>query len=241
MLVTELGGNVVTVRSKQGRKAFQLAGRQLIRPWGVALDEEDNAYVSEEGAQCVSKFTAEGKFVRSSSSSSVGGVQLDGPRGLKVIGDKVYVCDGNNRCVKVLSRDLELVKSLFFETGKIPTDLSASPNGLLYVSLSESRAVEVYSLATGARRYSVEHEEMVQPSGLAFDPHQMLLYAADASSANVFVFRHNGEFVCKFSPRNGGGGGGTDAAAGAQLWGVAIDEDGFVYLCDARNSRILVY
>lgn len=232
MLVTELGGNVVSVRSKVGKKMSQLSGRRLVRPWGVGVDEEDCAYVSEEGAHCLSKFDAEGRYVKS---SSEGTVPLDGPRGVRVVGDWVYVCDGNNRCIKVLSRELELVKTLV-ETDKMPSDVAVSlPNRLLYVTQSDSRVVEVFALSTGTHAFTVEHAEMQQPSGLCFDSCQMLLYVADFSNYGVFVFRPNGEFVSKFC-RSGGGMGEM-----AQLWGMALDEDGFVYLCDAKNSRIMVY
>lgn len=232
MVVTELGGDVVSMRSKAGKKISQLEGRRLVRPWGVAVDEEDCVYVSEEGAHCLSKFDAEGRYVKS---SSEGTVPLDGPRGVRVVGDKVLVCDGNNRCVKVLSRELELVRTLV-EMDKMPSDLAVSPNGLLYVTRSDSRTVEVFAITTGEHRYSVEHSDLEQPSGLYFDPYQGLLYVADFSNCGVFAFKPNGEFVSRFC---------RNVAAGAgevvQLWGVALDEDGFVYLCDAKNSRILVY
>eukprot|EP00731_Ephydatia_muelleri_P022275 Em0014g866a len=232
MVVTELGGDVVSMRSKAGKKISQLEGRRLVRPWGVAVDEEDCVYVSEEGAHCLSKFDAEGRYVKS---SSEGTVPLDGPRGVRVVGDKVLVCDGNNRCVKVLSRELELVRTLV-EMDKMPSDLAVSPNGLLYVTRLDSRTVEVFAITTGEHRYSVEHSDLEQPSGLYFDPYQGLLYVADFSNCGVFAFKPNGEFVSRFC---------RNVAAGAgevvQLWGVALDEDGFVYLCDAKNSRILVY
>ena len=231
MLVTELGGNVVTVRSRIGKRVSQLGGHRFVRPWGVAVDEEDNVYVSEEGAHCVSKFDAEGQYIKSSSVGAT--TQLDGPRGVRVVGEEVYVCDGNNRCIKVLSKELELVKK-GVELDKMPTDIVVSPNGLMYVTMSDSPAVEVFNISTGTHKYSIEHGEMQQPSGLCFDPHQLLLYVADFCSCNIFAFRSNGEFVSKFC-RNG------TVSDVAQLWGVAMDEDGFVYICDAKNSRILVY
>lgn len=230
MVVTELGANVVTVRTKMGKKISQLGGHRLVRPWGVAVDEEDNVYVSEEGGHCISKFDAGGQHIKSSSEPNL---QLDGPRGVRVVGDKVYVCDGNGKCVKVLNRDLELLKTLV-DTEMMPTDIAVSQGDLLFVTQSGSPAVEVFNLHTGAHKYSVGHAEMQQPSGLCFDHYQTLLYVADFISCAVFAFKLNGEFVSKFCKSGSAG----DAA---QLWGVALDEDGFVYICDAKNSRILVY
>ena len=72
---------------------------ELNCPAGIALDDEDKVYVSEQGNNRVSVFTSEGQFVTSFGQRGHGPGEFMYPRGLTVDSNGVvYVCDlCNNR------------------------------------------------------------------------------------------------------------------------------------------------
>ena len=98
--VTDFGNTRIQVFTPEG-EFLRIIGKrghgegELYCPVSVAVDSKDLVYVSENGNQRISVFTSEGQFVTSRDG-------LNRPRGLAV--DKcglVYVCDTENKCVKV--------------------------------------------------------------------------------------------------------------------------------------------
>ena len=235
MVVAEYCANRVTIRDRNSSETVELEGHQFCHPWGVAVDNDDNIYVSEEGAHCISKFTCDGQYVKSTGTlgSHIG--ELHGPRGLHVIGSRLYVAERNNNRVQVFNTaDLRPLKVLVSRMPSLTTGVAASPHGHLFVSGTGSPSVHVFSVEHCTFLHSIEHTELQQPSGLCYDIHQDLLYVADPGSGCVFAFNSDGTFVARF----------CDAVAETGLllpWSVAVDGDGFVYVCDTSNCQIFVY
>lgn len=61
------------------------------------------------------------------------------------------------------------------------------------------------------------------------------MYVVENASNSVSVFHTSGEFVHSFGNRGSGKG------ELQRPWGIAVDQDGFVYICDLLNSRIQVF
>lgn len=235
MVVAELGANRVTIRDRDGMNAIELEGHRFNHPWGVTTDKEDNIYVSEEGAHCITKLTRDGKFVASAAGQGDQGGQLNGPRGLRMIDGKLYVTERNNSRVQVFDPvSLQPLEVLSENMPFLTTDVAASPLGYLFVSGTGSSAVKVLSLKTHALLRSIEHTDLQQPAGLFYDVHQDLLHVADPGSGSVLLFRSDGTFVAKFCD--------TVAETGLLLpWNVAVDSNGFVHVSDTSNGQILVF
>ena len=61
------------------------------------------------------------------------------------------------------------------------------------------------------------------------------VYVTELYNHRVSVFRTSGEFVHSFGKR------GSDRGELHWPWGIAVDQDGFVFVCDDENSRIQVF
>ena len=61
------------------------------------------------------------------------------------------------------------------------------------------------------------------------------MYVTEYGNNHVTVFRTSGEFVHSFGKE------GSDKGDLGSPWGIAIDQDGFVFVCDYGNSRIQVF
>ncbi len=68
---------------------------------GVAADEEDNIYVSDNSKHCVYKFNKRGDLLKRFGTYGSGPKELNYPRGIAVAGDQVFVCDRGNHRVQV--------------------------------------------------------------------------------------------------------------------------------------------
>lgn len=237
MVVTEWGANLVSVRDRQGKKLLDLRGHTCERPFGVALDGEDNVYVSEEAANRISKFTSGGVFVKSVGARGTETGCFRSPRGLRIINDKLYVCDWENDRVQVFDRELQFLECIVGKekSFKWATDLAASNEGLLYIAGTDISDVQVICLGDYTTATSVHHITLLCPTGVCFDHTHRYLYVVDFNYHSVFVFTHNGNFVSKF---------GSEGRQEGQLMfprGVAIDEDGYVFVCDTQNNRIQIF
>lgn len=236
MVLSEYSANRVTLRDKGSGSVFELEGHQFDRPWGVTVDKNDNIYVSEEGANCITKFTRDGKYVKTfGGKGTKGDEELYGPRGLRVIDERLYVTERNKSCVRVFDPvSLQPLETLGDGIPYLTTDVAATPGGQLFICGTGASAIQVFSTETRARLRSIEHTDLQQPGGLFYDMHHDLLYVADPGSGCVFAFRADGTFVARF----------CDAVAETGLllpWNVCVDDSGFVYVCDTSNCQILVF
>lgn len=237
LVVTEWCTNQVSIRDKQGRKLLELRGHVFERPFGVAVDHEDNIYVSEEAANRISKFARNGTFVQSVGTVGDNPGQFRSPRGLRLINNKLYICDRENDRVQVFDRELHFLECIGGRGTpyKWATDLVASPEGLLYIAGTDISDVHVVSLADFSTANSVHHITLLCPTGVCFDPTHQYLYVVDFNYHCVFVFTRDGAFISKF--------GGEGIGEGQLNFprGIAIDEDGYVYVCDTQNNRIQIF
>ena len=227
--------NQVTVRDKSGAKLRDLKGHKPCHPQGVAVDNEDNIYVSENGGHCVSKFNRDGQFVKVVGRQGKQNAEFNAPRGVLVVKDEVYVCDSSNDRVQVYDRDLNFLRSICGPETKGVTDITADSSGQLHIISNNASAIQVYDSVKQAPAQSIQHPHLSKPSGICFDPMLMLLYVADSGNNCICIFRLDGSFVAKFGKE-----GGVDGDFKFP-YGIVTDSDGFVYICDYLNNRIEVF
>ena len=227
--------NQVTVRDKTGAKLRDLKGHKPCHPQGVAVDDDDNIYVSENGGHCVSKFSRDGQFVKVVGRQGKQNTEFHAPRGLFVVKEEVYVCDSSNDRVQVYDRNLQFLRSICGPETKGVTDITADMSGLLYIVSNSASAIQVYDPVRQVSAQSIQHQFLSKPSGICFDPMLKLLYVADSGNNCICVFGLDGSFVAKFG-KEGSGDGDFKFP-----YGIATDSDGFVYVCDYLNNRIEVF
>ena len=220
--------NWISVRDKLGRSMLEVKLKTPGNPVGVAVDEQDNIYVSDSKNHCIIKFSGDGAFLRTIGRYGSGHGEFSSPRGLKVIEGQLYVCDVGNGRVQIFNEQLVFVKS--FKVSKDSTDIASSPNGYFYLSGKDIQVLD------SDHSYLFSIYDMNSTS-LCFNQMQNALCLADCRRNCLCLMNLATDQVvngCLCTERAKGG---QNRAYG----GMAIDEDGYLYVCDTTNDRILVF
>lgn len=98
-------GNHRALLQPSGGQRSQVGGYgssrgQLKDPWGVAVDSQGNAYITDTGNHRVQIFDRNGVLQGILGGYGAGNGQFDRPTGIAVTSEYVYVCDSGNRRVQ---------------------------------------------------------------------------------------------------------------------------------------------
>lgn len=224
----------VSIRDKYGKRLITLKGWKINNPHGVAIDSEDNIYISEYSNNRVAKFDPEGNYLKSIGNKGSEPGKFNFPRSIMVFRDRLYVCDGANNRVQVFDRQLQYLDALSdARMSKGTMSIAASDrDDLLFVSGT--------GVPGGIQVFKTDHSfvtsiQFACPSALCFSAEQNLLFVADSNQRCVSVFRPDGQLITKLCQ------GENNEGQLEYSYGIAIDQDGFVYVTDYGNGQILVY
>ena len=224
-------GKEIVVFDRSGKKLYSISNDKLTDPQGVAVSES-GIFVADRGSHSLLKFDKTGKLLKSVGGEGRGKGQFQSPNGLTVVGDKVIVCDGGNHRLQVFTSDLVFVRqfgSHGFGNGLfiLPVDVTHDKDGRnLYVSDFTSLRVEMFTMQGKYLRCLVAEGDITCPTGIATDG--KLLYISQLDGL-LQIYRKNGDKVCSFPAMSG------------NLWCVAVDQDGFIYVCSRINSQVIIF
>ena len=232
-IIVSEGLKGLAVLDKQGTRMQEIEMKKkdgLPRdPMGVTVDEEDSIYVVEREGGCISKYDKNGKHLRSSA-----GKALNWPWGLRLIHAELYVCDTDNHQILVFDKE-ELVQSntsiLRFNH---PADLATDEKGNVYVATGINRIQAVTPDGQPILPFGA-FVEVKSPVGICFDHRRRIFYVVEQQLGRVSVYTPNGEIIYSFCKE------GNKEGELRSPMGIAIDGDGFVYVCDSGNNRIQVF
>ena len=202
---------------------------QFKSPSGIAISG-NVVYVVENGNHRVQSFTTDGNFLRFFGCFGSSDGEFNQPLGLctSPSGD-IYVSDCGNDRVQVFrpdgtfSHSLEgedTIKSAFTS----PFGLAFSTDGNLHVAMYATDSVLVFS---PVGQYIMSYT-VTNPAGLAIDKAGFSLVSSLCNEGLLSVFDSSGRLVHTVE--------GFDYPCG-----VAIAEDGSVWLADRNNNRLLKY
>ncbi|MCA9912422.1 MAG: SMP-30/gluconolactonase/LRE family protein, partial [Anaerolineae bacterium] len=175
---------------------------------------------------------------------------LWGPRDVAVSADgRIFVSDTGNKRVRVYRVEDGVALHQYdiaaggSAPGQLdePSGLVISDDGRLFVADTWNRRVSVFTLhGSYLDSYNVRgwYEELGNRPYLAIDENRGLLYVTDPDAGRVLVYTLAGDCVGSF---------GQAAAAAPTLGqfgvaaGVAVDDEGFVYVVDNRFGRVLKF
>jgi predicted membrane-bound mannosyltransferase/DNA-binding beta-propeller fold protein YncE len=223
------------------------AAGAFFEPWGIALGPEGSVYITDTWNHRVQKFTSEGEFV--AAWGSLGQAEtpfaLWGPRGIAVDAEgQVYVADTGNKRIVVYSPDGEYITQFGtsgFGPGQFnePVDVSVAEDGMVYVTDTWNQRVQAL-LPDGNGGYAAELEwEIFGWYGQSLDNKPYIqvdgdnVFVSDPEGYRILQFDRQGEFI-----RAWGDAGGT-AERFRLPTGIAIDQDGGVWVADAGNGRVM--
>ena len=237
----------VAVLDSSGKRISSIGSRgdgpgQFQSPYYIAIDRNDNIYVTSLD-KLLQKFNRNGELVKSVGSGSKGSKPGDfnGPRGVKVHQNRVYVCDFHNGRIQLF--DLELLFITSFGTRgsgqgqfDMPSDLAFDSQESIYVSeLGNNRVQVLDPNGCYLRQFGDKSGpgKLKEPEGIhiAHD----CVYVSDRDNHRIAVFQLSGAFLTSFG-KEGKGRGEFDNPCG-----IVFDCNGFLYVCDWWNNHIQVF
>ena len=132
----------------------------------------------------------------------------------------------------MFTSDLVFVRqfgSLGFDNGQfmLPIDVTYDKDGRnLYVCDFSSNYVQVFTMQGKYLCSFVANGDITHPNGIATDGE--LVYITQRSGL-LHIYHKNGDKVCSFPTKSDG------------LRGVAVDQDGFIYVRDHSNSHVIIF
>jgi len=248
-IVTDPGANGIHIFDFESHKYKFIErrdkGREAMRsPQCVALDAQDNIYVTDSEAGKIFVFEPGGKFKRTIGSLKGGEGFFKRPTGIAVdsaaqriyitdtLRDKIFVLDMNGSVLRTLGRkgtgDLEF---------NLPTELVVRDQNLFVVDAMNFRVQFLdrsgaFQSAFG--RVGDTAGTMYRPKGIAVDS-EGHLYIVDGLWGIVQVFDRQGRLLYYF------GGRGTASGEFQLPAGLFIDHDDRIFVVDSYNRRVQVF
>jgi DNA-binding beta-propeller fold protein YncE len=177
---------------------------QFIWPTGLALDSQENVYVTDEWMNRISVFDKEGTFLNSWGSAGSGDGELSGPAGIAIDqDDNLYVVDGNNHRVQKFTKDgnyLNAWGSLGDGDGQFdsPWGIAIDEQGHVYVADHRNHRVQKFTPDGGYLTQFGSHGtgrgQMDRPAGVAVDSDGDV-YVCDWGNSRVQIFGPDGRFI----------------------------------------------
>jgi DNA-binding beta-propeller fold protein YncE len=215
-------------------------------PQCVAVDAEDNFYVTDSETGRIFVFEAGGKFKRIIGNLKGGEGYFKRPTGIAVdsAAQRIYVTDTLRNKIYVLDMNGSVMQTIG-KTGtehgefNFPTEIVLHGQDLAVVDAMNFR-VQVFDrsgnfkFAVGNVGDEADFGSFFRPKGISFDS-EGHLYVVDAAWDRVQVFDQQGQLLYYFGSR------GVDPWMFDLPSGMFIDHTDGVYIVDSYNNRVQVF
>jgi sugar lactone lactonase YvrE len=219
-------------------------GRKPLRPYGLAVDANDNLYVTDQ-AGLVFVYSPSDKFLRAFGQGAVQrptGIAIDRKRQL------VYVVDGGSQAtqrhrVEVFALDGRHLRTIGTRGVKpneflFPSYAAVAPDGILYVADTMNGRVQSFdpdgNLVSVLGTLGDAPGEFGKPKGIAFDGAGNM-HVVDGQLAQVQMFNSRSQLLMMY--------GGQSAHPGFMLLpnGIAITSKNHIFVADYAGNRVNEY
>ena len=216
---------------------------RLAKPMGLAVDEQDNVYVADQGARRVMVYSPTGAFVRMYDGDGVFlnpvDVAVDTAAGL------LYVVDAFRHQVLVLNRASgQVLRRIGRTAGDAEQPRAAAGTALTASHGAAPKDTVGGSAPPGHGRPTaprdIEKNRGTEPGTFRYPAFATvsprgLLFVTDGLNARVQVFSRDGKFVREIGRRGDGPG------TFSRPKGVALDSEDHLYVVDAAFSNVQLF
>ena len=198
-------------------------------PCGVAV-QGDVLYVADQSNNRVQKLTTSGEFLSKFGTKGSGDGQLYSPRGICVdAGGRIFVSESNNRRVSVFEPCGTFAYHITHNTISCPCGMAFDLAGNLHVVDYNNNAVSIF---TPEGKFISQYNSQVQcPIGIAIDEEGYKFVGESYNgygSSRLSILGPEKNLVHTIRAFN-------------QVYGVAMDKDGYVYVCSYGACQVLKY
>ena len=213
----------ITVLERRGEKIQTIECDEFKNPCGVTVASDGAVYVTDVDAMCIFQFNSEGKLLKTVTD------ELHAPYSLKIIDNQLYVPDCDSQSVKIFDLDCNVVGSIAVKECPRPADVAQGPEGL-YVA-GEGK-ISIYSCAPNGDfirhlNLSPSSLKLSEFNSICFHPSGYII--ASDHIFGVYMFKPCGGCVQHIS---------YDVIPHPA--GVAVDDDGFVFVCSFVSNKVFI-
>jgi DNA-binding beta-propeller fold protein YncE len=233
----------------------EMAGAFFERPNSVEFGPNGDMIVADTWNHKIRVFDPNGEPVTMWGQWIAGGIEAPaqpadgfwGPRDVAVdSAGNIYVADTGNKRIRVYDstgqwlRDIGSGGSAPGELDE-PSGIDVSADGRLFVADTWNRRVSVFNVdGTFLTTYNLKawYEVLGSRPYLAVDPNRNIFYVTDPEGGRVLVYTLDGECVGAFGRPN------RENPTSSQfhtLGGIAVDNEGNVYVADTSTARVLKF
>ena len=174
---------------------------QFIHMSSIAVDNEQNLYITDEYMNRISKFDKEGNYIENWGETGSREGLLDCPSGIAIDSEQqVYISDTENNRIQIFDKNGTFISSFGHGSLKLPWGLTINNNGDIYVADWGNHRIVQFSksgdILNSFGSFGSKDGELKNPAGVAVGP-DGTLYIADWGNERVQVFDSNGNFVDK--------------------------------------------
>ena len=252
VIVTENNGDCVTILDNEGKKVKSLGGIggmgdvEFYYPSGVAITPDNFILVSDVNHR-IQKISMDGDRVTSFGEEGSGRRQFNCPHGIAIspITGQVYIADSGNHRIQVLNPDLTFSHSFGKEGStngrfKYPCGIAIDSQGLVYVADAGNHRIQKFTPnGKFVAQFGSEGSgpgQLELPYGITIDTAGTgLVYVSEKKNHRISVFTSDGVFVSSFGRE------GSNIDQFNRPRGLTFDKEGFLYVCDRGNDRLVIY
>ena len=251
VIITEYYGHCITILDREGKKVKSLGGEggsgnvKFSYPLGVAITPDKFILVSDSDR--IQKVSMDGYRKASVGKKGTKQLQFHSPSGIAIspVTGQVYIADKINHRVQILNPDLTFSRSFGNEGSangqfQYPCDIAIDKQGSVYVADFFNHRIQKFSRdgkfvsqfgdkGSGSGRLN-------EPNGITIDTAVSgLVYVSERSNHCISIFNNEGVFISSFGRE------GSNINEFYEPLGLTFDKDGFLYVCDHLNRRLVVY
>ena len=228
----------VQVKPRQFRPVLSFGEQILQRPWGVAVNEQDEIAVSDVGNHKIHLFKSDGTHIKSFGKQGAKHGEFDWPSGTAYHGDNIVVADQGNHRVQVLSRQGGYLRH-FGGKGSLdhqlnfPFGLSIDSDGNIIVVDMNNKLIKIFS-SDGQFLYKLGTEGTFTKPFHCIQ-HENYLIVSDDGDNSVKCFDRKDILLYKFGKKGDGAGEFNSPHC------LSVHKGGHLMVCDGGNHWIQVF
>ena len=255
----------------QGPHEFNTDDGSLVWPTCIALDSQENLFISDEWLNRISSFSKDGDYLgKWEERPGSGDGELDRPSGMAFdADDNLYIVDSGNHRVQKFTKDGKFLMKWGTEGSgdgefNMPWGITIDSHGDIYIADWRNDRIQKFSpdgqfLMKFGSSGSGEGE-FDRPTGVAVD-RDGVIYVADWLNNRLQVFDQDGNFVTEKTGEAGISKWGQDKLdANVEMWGerdraqglerekdfwgptgVTVDDEGNIFVPESARNRIQVF
>ena len=203
---------------------------------------KDNLFVIERLKNCIQCVSSKVTTVVGKKGS--GPLEFQSPVGITVHPhtNKVYIADCGNHRIQILNSDLTYSGSFGREgtdSGEFscPHEMAIDVQGNVYVVDAGNNRIQVFTVDGEYLRQfgsKEEGEQLQDPISIAIDTCNFI-YVSEGGRSCISIFSTAGEFIKSF------GGRGKGSMHFDQLYGIAVDKNGKLYVCSTLSNFVQIF